>query len=232
MPDTLNALRSADPARHFPAATPAQLEAARSQIDTPAMAPPSRTRRIPRRALVGILFLAGAGSVAVAAVVQPWARDETRQAGPGTRAEDATAVFAREWTDATAALDLPPGVAWPKQTAPADTIFGTGRGGLAESMAVGFALTSWQCELVRADGQHDRAAVAAAASALNTLIDNNIVEVPEGTPEDGAAPSDIPGPIAQYAPGDESVKTMFKRQVANGVAGDVTDLRSSCQANS
>jgi len=232
MPDALNALRSADPARHMPTAPPADLTAALSRIDLPEVTAPVRRRRISRRALVGILVLTGAGSVAVAGVVQPWARDENRQAGPGTKAEDATAVFAREWTDATAALTLPPGVEWPKRTAPADTIFGTGRGGLAESTAVFIALTSWQCELVRADGRHDRAAVGAAATALNDLIDNHFVEVPQGTPEDGAAPSTIPGPIAQFASGDESLKTLFKRQVANGVAGDVADLRSSCQANS
>ncbi len=227
--DPLEALRAADPARLLAPLDDAELAERRRAIATAPVGTAAARRRMPRRralvlAAAAVLALAG---TAVASGVRPWQRDVARQAGPAT----AEGVFQREYAAAQQALALPPGATWPARDAPADSIIPTGRGGMGESMAVLLALNAWQCYVVDAHDRGDAAALASGVRALDDLIANHIVDVPEGTPEDGAAPSDLPGPIAQFAAGDQPTQALFGGWVRDAERGDVTHLREACAAN-
>ncbi|MEZ5102842.1 MAG: hypothetical protein R3C15_24225, partial [Thermoleophilia bacterium] len=227
--DPLDALRAADPARRLQPLSPAELDAVRASIPTP---PVPTHRRAPARhgrrtlAIALALAVAIAAGAAVASGVRPWERDPARQAGPDTAKE----VFAREYAEAQEALTMPPGTPWPARSAPEDSIIPTGRGGLGESSAVFASLVAWQCYVVDAHDRGDAAGVAAGVAALDDLVANHVVDVPGGTPEDGAAPSDLPGPIAQFAAGEEPTQAMFDRWIRSAERGDVSQLRQACLA--
>jgi len=214
--------------------TPEEVVDARlAEID---LAQQPRRRRRPalgRRILVTAGCLAAAGSVAVAAGVRPWERDESRQAGPGLVDADADAATQRDYDGAVRALRLPPGVDWPASppSVGSGTIVPTGRGGAGEAYAVFFAMHSWECEAVRAHDRGDPAARRRATVALTDLVDHHIVVVPPGTPEDGAAPSTLPGPVVQMAPSTPPPTDMFRGWIRAAERGDVTALRQSCEAN-
>jgi hypothetical protein len=228
--DPLTNLRLSDPARTVPPLTEAQLAERRAAIPTPAVAlQPARRRGSGNRRTMAVVLAAAlaAGSVAVAAGYRPWQRDDRRTAGPGTAQPDVNAVVQREFTAATNALSLPPGVEWnAAPTIPADTIVGTGRGGQGESSAVLYALNAWECELVDATERNDPGRVAAAGQVLQTMLAQNVIEVPPGTPEDGAAPSGLPGPIVQTQGSD-----VIRGWIRDAIGGDITNLRDSCRAN-
>ena len=232
--DPIEVLRAADPARTLLPLSPAELLARRTAITArvrgavdPASERSARPRRTGRTlALAAVTAIAVAG-VAVAAGVRPWQRDEARQVGP----EKAGAVFQHEYRAAQRALRLPPGVSWPERSAPPDSVIPTGRGGLGESTAVVVALGAWECYVVGAHDRGDAAAVAGGIAALGELVANHIVDVPPGTPEDGAAPSSLPGPIAQFVPNDEPTAVLFGRWSREAAAGDVSHLREACTAN-
>ncbi len=233
--DPLDALRAADPARRLGPLTPDELGARRATLPAPPVRAPRRAHAPRGRRLavlaIAVLALALAAGAAVAAGVGPWERDARRQAGPstpGATTETAGDVFAREYAAAQAALILPPGATWPAREIPSDVIIATGRGGAGESMAVLIAMTSWQCYVADAADRGDAAATRAGIAALYDLVDHHLVDVPEGTPEDGSAPSEIPGPIAQEAPGGQAI---MRGWVDDAAAGDVSRLRDACIAN-
>lgn len=233
--DILVVLRDADPAGELPARDVATTTAVLAAIPRDlAASPPARPARSirARGLLVALAALAAAGSVAYAAGFRPWQRDQARWAGPGAPAGDANAVFQREYAAAQRALALPAGERFPRRSVAPNTIVGTGRGGEGESLAVLVAFSRWQCALVRAHDAGDRAGVIAAADRLDHIIDTNIVEAPTGTPEDGAAPAGLPGPVAVFGRGNEPVRVMFHRWVSDARSGDVRQLRDSCASNS
>lgn len=230
--DPFTALRVADPAAQLTPLTAEERDLRRTAVPTPAVAVAQPRRRARGRwfgaVAAGILV---AGSAAVAAGYRPWERDANREAGPGANVTDAAGVFDREYREATAKLTLPPGSSWPKRSAPTDAIIMTGRGGAAEGMAVGFAFREWSCAAVSAAAKHDRAALVTATATLDRIVDRNMVDVPPGTPEDGAAPANIPGPIIKFAQGQEKQTVVFHRWIDAARAGDVANLRDNCVAN-
>ncbi len=225
--DAIDALVAADPARTLAATDTGQLARRRASVETPDAVGRRRGYRAPRRALliVGALLSTGAvAGVAAATGIGPWQRDVSRQAPPDT----AAAVFAREYAAAQEALVLPADASWPVRTVTANAVIPTGRGGRGESVAVMAALDAWTCEVVRTHGAGDRAAFEGARDALGDLVTHHIVDVPAGTPEDGAAPSALPGPIAQFAPGDVPTQVYYARIIASARAGDVSAMGDLC----
>ena len=219
--DPLTALAAADPAEALSPLSGDQITTLRLDVPTPRMASPARSRR--RRArpfLVATAVIGLIASGAVAGGVHPWQRDASRQAGP----ETANEVFQREYAQAHGALRLPPGVSWPARLIEPNTAIGIGRGGLGESTAVVFAVSAWQCFAVDSGGP----ARAAALVELTNLIENHVVAVPAGTPEDGAAPSGRPGPIAQFA--DDGRERQL-RDVRRAERGDMSGVAQFCRAN-
>ncbi len=228
--DPLDALRLANPDRSLPALAPAELDDRRRAIATPNLGgAPARPKRRKVR-WIGLLAAAALtvlGSVALATGFRPWERDPARQAGPG----EANTIFQREYAAAQKVLALPPGVRWPRRSIPSDTIIGIGRGGNAEGSAVLIAFGAWSCYVVQEHRRGNTSGVHAGVVALRDLVDNHIIDVPPGTPEDGAAPSALTGPIAQFAPGDEPSKTVFGRWITKAGHGDVSDLANECLVN-
>jgi hypothetical protein len=221
--DPLTALAAADPAEALSPLSGDQIATQRLDVPTPLVTSPVRStrRRRARPFLVATAVIGVVASGAVAGGVHPWQRDASRQAGP----ETANEVFQREYAQAQGALRLPPGVRWPARSIGPDTAIGIGRGGQGESTAVVIALSAWQCFAVDSRGP----ARAAALAELTNLIENHVVSVPAGTPEDGAAPSDLPGPIAQFA---DDGREQQLRQVRQAERGDISGLAQFCRANS
>ncbi len=233
--DPLDALRRSDPAREMRPTPDEVLDARMAELDLPdhEVAEHRRRRRTGRRIMIAGASLLAAGSVAVAAGVRPWERDESRQAGPGRANPDADAATRADYASAIRALRLPPGAEWPAappEIGP-DTIVPTGRGGMGEAYAVMYAFNRWACTAVRAHERGDLAARGRATVALTDLVDNHMVVVPEGTPEDGAAPAGLPGPIVQMAGSNPSPTQMFHGWIRRAERGDVGALRETCVAN-
>ncbi|MFN8222885.1 MAG: hypothetical protein U0R50_06490 [Gaiellales bacterium] len=230
----MSALRAADPAVRLTPLGPTELAERRALVATPSRGTvpiPRSRRRSPATIAIAIVLAVGVTSGAIAAGLQPWERDPARQAGPGTSAGSASAVFQREYRSAQRALTLPPGGTWPRRSIEPNTIVATGRGGAGESTAVLVSMNQWSCYIVDRDAAGDRTGVRRGTAALTDLVDNHIRDVPAGTPEDGSAPAELPGPLAQFAAGDVPTQALYHGWIARALAGDTTQLAASCTAN-
>jgi hypothetical protein len=229
--DPLTSLALADPALSAPATTTADLAAILATIATPEIHPlPPRPRRVRLRvAVITTCVLAVVASGAIAGVFQPWHSDRTRQVGPGESGTEANEVFQREYAAAQRKLELPPGSEWPARSIPSDTIIMTGRGGQGESSAVMFAIADWSCFAVDQHEAGRAESAKAGAATLEALVRQHVVVVPSGTPEDGAAPESLAGPIAQFA--DDGGRERLLDAAVTGARGDFAQLTTFCAAN-
>lgn len=229
--DPLTILALADPALSVPATAPAELAARLATIATPEIDPlPSRRRRVPLRvAVITTCVLAIVASGAIAGAFQPWHSDRTRQVGPGESGTEADDVFQSEYAAAQRKLELPPGSDWPVRSIPSDTVIMTGRGGQGESTAVMIAIADWSCFAVDRHRAGRAESAESGAATLADLVRRHVVVVPSGTPEDGAAPESLVGPIAQFA--DDGGREFVLDAAIAAARGDFARLATYCAAN-
>lgn len=230
--DPLTILASSDPALALEPLSGDDLAARRAAVPTPPLAerPNPRRRTAPLRGVVVALVALGLlASVAVAGGFRPWERDLSRQVGPGPTGTAADDVFQREYASAQRGLELPPGGTWPERSIPGNSVIMTGRGGMGESSAVMIAIDQWACWVVGEQRAGRVASARTGATSLSALIRDHVFVVPDGTPEDGAAPSELPAPLAQFA--DDGGKEMLLRAASEAGRGDVALLAQSCRAN-
>jgi hypothetical protein len=229
--DPLTLLAAADPASVLAPLSGDELAARRASVPTPPLGVQRTARR--RRPLRGtVIAFAAVGVVASGAVAggyHPWERDVSRQVGPGPTGTQADEVFQREYADARRKLELPPGGVWPARSIPPDSIIAMGRGGQGESTAVMVAIAQWSCFATAEERAGRRSSARAAALSVVSLLRDHVVVVPSGTPEDGAAPSSLPGPIAQFA--DDGGKAFILRAARKASQGDGAELARFCRAN-
>lgn len=231
--DPLKILAAADPALALEPLSADELVARRASIATPPLAARKAMRRRPmplRGVVIALVTLGVVASGAVAGGYHPWERDVSRQVGPGPTGTQADEVFQREYAAAGRKLELPPGGVWPARSIPSNTVIMSGRGGQGESTAVIVAITQWSCFAAAEDRAGRRASSRAAALAVVALLREHVVVVPSGTPENGAAPSDLPGPIAQFA--DDGGKAFILRAALRASHGDGAELARFCRVSS
>lgn len=213
---TMNRLRAANP---FLATTAVDADALFDQI---LAAPPDRRlgrapRRYRRPMLVLVAAVAVCGLLASAAYAISDLFGGHIIAGP---------TIQSEYTAAQKQLPVPPGYAWPPLNWPSNAVSSRGAGG---AFAVSLDQDAWECYWVDAIHSDDAAAQRRAQAALNTLMTNNIVIAPAGSPEDYTPPQSFQRPTLAFA--DDGGYQYKQRMYAEAATGRPRLLEQSCRAN-
>ncbi|HEY7002709.1 MAG TPA: hypothetical protein VH281_00390 [Gaiellaceae bacterium] len=136
------------------------------------------------------------------------------------------AVTKQEYKTAQRQLTLPPGATWPSLHVEPNSVTTRGGGG---GSAVLIAMNAWECYWADAIRSGDPQAQQQAHVELNGLLQNNVLEAPEGAPEDYVPPNPPSVPYAVFAHdgGLEYIRSMY----ADAAGGKPHHLIQSCRAN-
>ena len=132
-----------------------------------------------------------------------------------------------EYLRAQSQLTLPPGATWPDyHFGPANSVTPRGAGG---GVAVLNAQTAWECYWAQAIRKRDVPAQRRAHAALNALLAKNILEAPQGAPEDYTPPNPPKVPYAIFA--HDGGLDHIRASYAAAAAARPQGLINSCRAN-
>jgi hypothetical protein len=172
-------------------------------------------RRLPRRVLVLAAAALGALAVTSAAIAISGLLGGVE--GPATAEQ--------EYIAAQSQLVLPPGDTWPQRQWPRNSVTSLGAGG---GVAVAVAQVDWECYWASAIKGKDTSAAARARTALEAMLEHNVVVAPAGASENWSPP-DTTKPIEVYA--DDGGYQYAQHTYAEAAAGDPSGIAKSCRAN-
>ena len=123
-------------------------------------------------------------------------------------------VTKKEYVKAQTELRLPRGYTWPKLHIEGNSVTAPGAGGGDAVMA---AMWAWEDYWVKAIRTGDSAAQQQAHDELLTLLNDNVIIVPEGASENWSPPDPPEAPFAQFA--DDGGVEMLRKAFDEAAAG-------------
>jgi hypothetical protein len=213
--DPLTRLRRANPVPLVPALDGSALFD--RIVALPQDAPPARRSR-PVRRVVAVAIVC-----AVAAIVASTAYAISNWVGSGPVKPPVTR---HEYKVAQHQLTLPPGYSWPHYHIDPNTVTSLGAGG---GHAVGVAQHAWECYWVHAIHTGDTSAQHRAYAELSSLLEHNVIVVPENASENWTPPNPPKTPYATWA--DDGGYQYVQKMYAQAAAGHPEQLAQSCRVN-